>query len=646
MGCAVAPNPSPRRIREGNSKDRRLSSRRGNDWHFELSPARRLLAKTCVPKVVKPTSLHHHAAPYPLCQPYAECTPSVASTPAQVVTPKSSRCEPETSCLVQTPFGLPKDTSIQQYLANPLCSLSSLNYKVEASFNTHKEAWRPLLCVLDTGAGPNLIRADLLPDDTLKKLDTSRAVVNLSSASGHGLDVLGITRLSVRVGSQVTSHDFVVSRQLSTDVLLGCHFIDSAVEDIHVQLRSVELRNGESVPIVRRRSSNAPTTKPTTESPRLSPRVISAHKALRVTKATVIPPRTQMFVPVQGSVRGLQLVSSRPELFDKYHCTVANGIADVRPARPFHVQVANLSEQPVTLHKRMRIAFATPAPSTHAVLEVSNDQPCAEVTKDTTVEEGVDVNTPPPNLGALSQQEARAWTHLSTKKARKPDIVEVEEILLEELDDEQSQRVRDMLRPFKEMWRPGRVGKVNVTEHYIDIKPGARPQYSQPYRAGPFARKVIQNTIDEMLGQDIIEPARSEWAAPVVLAPKPDGTLRFCVDYRRLNSVTIKDRYPLPRMEDCLDSLGEAQFFSTLDCNWGFWQIPLHEQDRHKTAFTTFAGPYQYKRMPFGLMQRAGNVPAYARHPLGRIEVADLPRLRRRRNRVLKDIRRTPKCCR
>ena len=137
------------------------------------------------------------------------------------------------------------------------------------------------------------------------------------------------------------------------------------------------------------------------------------------------------------------------------------------------------------------------------------------------------------------------------------------------------------------------MGKVNTTEHHIDIQPGARPQFSQPYRAGPYARQVIQNTADEMLAQDIIEPARSEWAAPVVLAPKPDGTHRFCVDYRRLNAVTIKDRYPLPRMEDCLDSLGDAQFFSTLDCNWGFWQIPLAEDDRHKTAFTTFAGTYQ-----------------------------------------------------
>ena len=524
----------------------------------------------------------------------------MASAPAPTATPKTSRCMPETSRLVK-PFGLPKETKVEEYRADPLCTLSSLNYKVEASINTHKDTWRPLLSVLDTGAGPNLIRADLLPEPVLHKLDTSREVVNLSSASGHGLDVLGITRLSVKVGSQVTTHDFVVSRQLSTDVLLGCHFIDNAVEDIHVQLRTVELLNGELLPIVRRKGTGAPTTKSLTESPKLSPRAINAHQALRVTTATVVPPRTQMFVPVQGSVRGLQIISARPELFDKYHCTVANGLADVRPTRPFHVQVANLSERPVTLHKRMRIAFATPAPSTHAIFSVSEDPIDVEGTMDSTVKEGVEVDTPQPHPGALSPQESRAWTHLNTKKAQKPNIFEVEDIPLDELDDDQQEKVRDMLRPFKEMWRPGRVGKVNVTEHYIDIKPGARPQYAQPYRAGPYARKVIQNTIDEMLEQDIIEPARSEWAAPVVLAPKPDGTLRFCVDYRRLNSVTIKDRYPLPRMEDCLDSLGEAQFFSTLDCNWGFWQIPLAEQDRQKTAFTTFAGPYQYKRMPFGL---------------------------------------------
>ena len=104
-----------------------------------------------------------------------------------------------------------------------------------------------------------------------------------------------------------------------------------------------------------------------------------------------------------------------------------------------------------------------------------------------------------------------------------------------------------------------------------------------------------------MWDKGVIEPTNSEWAAPVVLAPKPDGKMRFCIDYRRLNAVTKKDTYPLPRLEDCIDSLGNAKWFSTLDCNCGFWQIKLNEEDREKTAFTSHAGTFQWNSMPFGL---------------------------------------------
>ena len=77
----------------------------------------------------------------------------------------------------------------------------------------------------------------------------------------------------------------------------------------------------------------------------------------------------------------------------------------------------------------------------------------------------------------------------------------------------------------------------------------------------------------------MIEPSTSKWASPVVLVPKPDGSNRFCIDYLQLNDRTVRDTYPLPRMDDCLDSLGEAKFFSTLDCNAGYWQIPVAEED-------------------------------------------------------------------
>ena len=93
-----------------------------------------------------------------------------------------------------------------------------------------------------------------------------------------------------------------------------------------------------------------------------------------------------------------------------------------------------------------------------------------------------------------------------------------------------------------------------------------------------------------MLRDGVIEPSKSAWASPVVLAPKKDGTLRFCVDYRKLNAVTIRDSYPIPRMDECIDSLGEATIFTTLDCNSCYWQIPVAEADKEKTAFVSHTG--------------------------------------------------------
>jgi hypothetical protein len=104
-----------------------------------------------------------------------------------------------------------------------------------------------------------------------------------------------------------------------------------------------------------------------------------------------------------------------------------------------------------------------------------------------------------------------------------------------------------------------------------------------------------------MLKAGVIEPATSEWASPVVLVPKPDGSLRFCVDYRKLNAVRTRDTYPLPRMDECIDSLGDARIFSTLDCNSGYWQIPVAPGDVEKTTFTCHEMTFQFTRMPFGL---------------------------------------------
>ncbi|GFU52673.1 hypothetical protein TNCV_3893321 [Trichonephila clavipes] len=88
----------------------------------------------------------------------------------------------------------------------------------------------------------------------------------------------------------------------------------------------------------------------------------------------------------------------------------------------------------------------------------------------------------------------------------------------------------------------------------------------------------------------VIESSSSPWASPIVLVRKKDGSTRFCVDYRRLNNITKKDSYPLPRIEDTLDTLADYTWFSTLDLKRGYWQVELHPDDKEKTAFTTGQG--------------------------------------------------------
>lgn len=121
----------------------------------------------------------------------------------------------------------------------------------------------------------------------------------------------------------------------------------------------------------------------------------------------------------------------------------------------------------------------------------------------------------------------------------------------------------------------------------------------------PSRRLVVREdaaqVVDDMLKQGVIEPSTSPWASPIVLVKKKDVSTRFCVDYHKLNSVTRKDSYPLPQIDDTLESLAGASWFPTLDLKSGCWQVELDAQDKEKTAFTTNRGLWQFRVMPFGL---------------------------------------------
>lgn len=130
----------------------------------------------------------------------------------------------------------------------------------------------------------------------------------------------------------------------------------------------------------------------------------------------------------------------------------------------------------------------------------------------------------------------------------------------------------------------------------------AKPIKGRPRRQPPAKESIIEDLVKTMEENDIVEPSISPWASPVVLVMKKDGSPRFCVDYRELNNVTEKDSYALPRVDDTIDAISSKnRVYTVLDAHSGYWQVPVDEQDREKTAFTTRSGLYQYKRMPFGL---------------------------------------------
>ena len=147
----------------------------------------------------------------------------------------------------------------------------------------------------------------------------------------------------------------------------------------------------------------------------------------------------------------------------------------------------------------------------------------------------------------------------------------------------------------------GSLGSCTLIQHRIELTTDT-PVRRPGYKAGYHDRELIEKEIREMLGKGIIQPSVSAYAAGVVLVPKKNGETRFCVDYRGLNAVTKPDNYPLSlTRSEIFDTMGEAKIFSCLDCQQGYWQVRMAEEDQHKTAFRCHLGLWEFRNMPFGL---------------------------------------------
>jgi hypothetical protein len=177
---------------------------------------------------------------------------------------------------------------------------------------------------------------------------------------------------------------------------------------------------------------------------------------------------------------------------------------------------------------------------------------------------------------------------------------------------------------------PNELGRSNLVKHKIDTGEHL-PLHQPPYASAWRERDLIEEQTRTMLKNKVAVYSNSPWASPVVLVRKKDGEWRFCVDYRRLNSITSKDVYPLPRIDDALSRLEGSRYFSILDMQAGYWQVEVDEQDRAKTAFITADGLYEFK---VRANKCAGHFSADDGCGSSRAEMEHLSRLSRRYRRL------------
>lgn len=145
------------------------------------------------------------------------------------------------------------------------------------------------------------------------------------------------------------------------------------------------------------------------------------------------------------------------------------------------------------------------------------------------------------------------------------------------------------------------MGRIELTEHRIRIPENHPPIANRPYRRSPAYWDEVRRIVVPLLKNQIIRDSVSPYRSNVTLATKPDGSKRLCIDYRKLNEITIKDQQPLPRIQDVVDRMRDASCFSKVDLKSGYWQVPMHPLDIEKTAFVTADGQYEWLVMPFGL---------------------------------------------
>jgi len=402
-------------------------------------------------------------------------------------------------------------------------------------------------CLLDSGCEQSIVNSHLIEGLQLEPVNQQ-----LFAANGTAVPVKGAVYLRLTIHG-VSTELRALATDAVEDLILGADWLTD--QSVHWDFgNSVITLKGKRIPLSARSPQNMV-------------------RRIYVSESTIIAPGHMSDIPVMATLRDLRVpktewaTDARPLQKDVIAARTLLPSVKLQSA----IRVINMGNKSYELKAGQFVGNAVPVEVTETSVENDVGSRCTVTSADATM--GI-----PEHVTCLLES------------------------LPSDLSSAEREAVASFIRVNADVFSKSEfdIGRTHLVRHQIDT--GNHPPIKQALRRHPMAYwPIIDQHVEEMLANDIIEPAASPWASNVVLIRKKDGKMRFCVDYRRLNDVSRKDSYPLPRIEDCLSVLGGACYFSTLDLRAGYWQTAMDERDADKTAFVTRRGVFRFKVLSFGL---------------------------------------------
>ena len=314
-----------------------------------------------------------------------------------------------------------------------------------------------------------------------------------------------------------------------------------------------------------------------------------------VRKTVVIPAKSRMIVPGYVDKCADQfiyneqpvLLEANDDLIDNYGVGPANSVFQCcEPEMP--IMVFNAKEEPVELCSDMVMGELTEIDTLTDIVTQTGE---TDLSADTFVD-GRNINVS-QNKNATQHAGGDLPDHLLTMYDNS----------CEHLNEQEKLELKTLLINNSDVFSKGDfdLGRTELTKHEIRLLPGAKPVKLPPRRMAPDARAAADKIVKDLLDRGLIRKSKSQWASPIVMCKKKDGTFRLCLDYRRCNALSQQDGFPQPLITETLEALGKAVYYSIMDLACGYWQVAMDPNSIEMTAFCTHQGLYEWLVLPFGL---------------------------------------------